>query len=155
MQSPLPQCKASALKAVIVGSGIKAAFCSDTHLVILSDGSPSWTPNLDDVPNPPGSTYPLDSKGTPLANGTACVTRSASITPSFLHVGSTIRARIRIGTSTGLPVVYCALGIDIDRLLDSSSCFSAVGCMDCSMLIDNLFRSTPPMASLVNSELDP
>ena len=37
---------------------VKAAFCSDTHLVILSDGSPSWTPNLGDTPNPPGSTSP-------------------------------------------------------------------------------------------------
>ena len=36
--------------------------------------SPSWTANLDDVPNPPGGTLP---------NGTACVTRMVSITPGY------------------------------------------------------------------------
>ena len=36
--------------------------------------SPSWTANLDDVPNPPGGTLP---------NGSACVTRMVSITPGF------------------------------------------------------------------------
>ena len=40
----------------------------------LSFQSPAWTANLDDVPNPPGGT---------LANGTGCVTRMVSITPSI------------------------------------------------------------------------
>ena len=34
--------------------------------------APSWAPNLDDVPNPPGGTLP---------SGATCVTRSVSITP--------------------------------------------------------------------------
>ena len=84
------KCTTAALK-VLVGafSGIKAAFCSDTHLVIISDGSPSWTPNLGDIPNPPGSTMPLDAYGTPTAvsaGGAACVTRTASILPTFFQV---------------------------------------------------------------------
>ncbi len=49
------------------------------NLLISSSGTPSWTPDLDSVPYPPGSTF---------ANGTACVTRTASLTPSFLTVSS-------------------------------------------------------------------
>ncbi|PNH01401.1 hypothetical protein TSOC_012719 [Tetrabaena socialis] len=68
------KCSAAALKAVLVGSGIKAAFCTDAHLILHTNGAPTWIPNLDDVPNPPGSQF---------SNGTACVTRSASQTPSY------------------------------------------------------------------------
>ena len=81
MQSTATKCTTANLKALVGAfSGVKAAFCSDTHLVIISDGSPSWTPNLDDTPNPPGS-FTLD------AAKTACVTRTATLNPTYFTVG--------------------------------------------------------------------
>jgi len=78
-QSADTRCSASALAGVINGLGgsnnVKFAFCNDQYLNIIADGAPAWTPNLDDVPNPPGG---WQSDGV-----TACVTRSSSITPRF------------------------------------------------------------------------
>ncbi len=53
-------------------ASVKAAYCNDKYIVILSDGSPSWNHNLQDVYVPPGST---DGSG-------ACVTRSSN--PQFV-----------------------------------------------------------------------
>lgn len=52
----------------------QAAYCNDKYLVLISNKAPSWAPNLDDVPNPPGGTQ---------TDGTACVTRMSSVTSSF------------------------------------------------------------------------
>ncbi len=51
-------------------ASVKAAWCNDAFMVMVTDGSPSWESNLQDVPNPPGS---FDS-----VTGAACVTRTAS-----------------------------------------------------------------------------
>ena len=59
-QSTAAKCTAEALK-VFVG-GVKAAYCNDQWLVIMSDGAPTWSTNLFEIPNPPGSTQ--------IANGT-------------------------------------------------------------------------------------
>lgn len=48
-------CSASFLAKVLVGTGVKYAFCNDKWLVVSSSGEPSvFTPNLNDVPFPPG-----------------------------------------------------------------------------------------------------
>ena len=49
-------------------------FPTEVNSLLPPFQSPAWTANLDDVPNPPGGT---------LSNGTGCVTRSVSITPSI------------------------------------------------------------------------
>ena len=72
-QSTDPRCTSAALKAVVFGNGIKAAYCNDAFLVILSDGTPGFPSYLGSIKNPPGSFF---------ANGTLCVTRHAD--PSYL-----------------------------------------------------------------------
>lgn len=67
-QSTDPRCSSAALKAVVFGTGIKAAYCNDAFLVILSDGSSGFPNYLSSVKNPPGSV---------LSNGSLCVTRHA------------------------------------------------------------------------------
>ena len=48
-------CSGDFLAKVIAGSGVKYAYCNDKWLVIGSSGEPSvFTPNLNDVPFPPG-----------------------------------------------------------------------------------------------------
>lgn len=75
-QSTLARCSTAALTTLFSSyASVKAAYCTDTHLIILSSGANSWTQNLDDVPAPPGS---VQSDGV-----TACVTRSTSVTSSF------------------------------------------------------------------------
>ena len=53
-QSTESRCTRQALQNVIHKTGIKAAYCNDEFLVIYSDGSPGFTSNLYDIPNPPG-----------------------------------------------------------------------------------------------------
>jgi len=49
-------CSASFLANVLVGSGVKYAYCNDKWLVVSSTGEPSvFTANLDDVPFPPAN----------------------------------------------------------------------------------------------------
>eukprot|EP00929_Paragymnodinium_shiwhaense_P108337 TRINITY_DN74650_c0_g1_i1.p1 TRINITY_DN74650_c0_g1~~TRINITY_DN74650_c0_g1_i1.p1 ORF type:complete len:582 (-),score=48.68 TRINITY_DN74650_c0_g1_i1:312-2057(-) len=54
-------CDGEFLAKVLVGTGVKYAYCNDKWLVIQSSGEPSvYTPNLDDVPFPPakaGTSY--------------------------------------------------------------------------------------------------
>jgi len=48
-------CSGEFLANVLVGTGVKTAYCNDKWLVITASGEPSvFTPNLDDVPYPPG-----------------------------------------------------------------------------------------------------
>ena len=66
-------CKRLPCSSDAVGGDITILLC-EIILPSLPLQSPSWTANLDDVPNPPGGTLP---------NGSACVTRMVSITPGF------------------------------------------------------------------------
>ena len=47
-QSSLTMCTNASLTALIGGSSgtVKAAWCTDSYLVIVSNKAPSWTPNL-------------------------------------------------------------------------------------------------------------
>lgn len=47
-QSSLTMCSKASLSALIGSSSgtIKAAYCNDQYLVIVSNKAPSWTPNL-------------------------------------------------------------------------------------------------------------
>lgn len=72
-QSTDPRCTSAALKALVFGRGIKAAYCNDAFLVILSDGSSGFSSYLGSIKNPPAST---------LSNGSMCVTRHAD--PTYL-----------------------------------------------------------------------
>lgn len=69
-QSTDARCSNASLKAAIKGSAIKLAYCNDKYLVIHSDGKPSWTPALMNIPWPPRTTDSV---------GDACVGRA--ITP--------------------------------------------------------------------------
>lgn len=73
------RCSAARLRALhgFPGSGVKAAFCNDNWLVLVSSGEPGFTPNLLDVPWPPASVS-LD--------GTRCVTRSTSMGTLFWRI---------------------------------------------------------------------
>ena len=71
-QSTDPRCTTSALKSLIFGTGIKAAYCNDQFLVIHTDMTSGFNNYLSQIPNPPGS---VDSSGTP------CVTRATN--PSY------------------------------------------------------------------------
>ena len=54
VQSTDARCSSEHLKSVIKADGIKAAFCNDAFLVVLTDlsaGYPNW---IADIPNPPG-----------------------------------------------------------------------------------------------------
>ena len=70
-----PRCTSAALKALMVGQGIKAAFCNDAFLVIITDGTGGFATTLSSVKNPPAS---VDS------TNVACVTRY--VNPSFFTV---------------------------------------------------------------------
>ena len=73
VQSTDPRCTSAALAAVIVGGGVKAAYCNDAFLVIVSDGSPGFPTYLRSIKNPPGAVS---------SDGSACVTRT--VNPSYL-----------------------------------------------------------------------
>ena len=65
------RCTTAALEQAIKTSAgtVKAAYCNDEYLVVLSDGgTPYAQPALEDVPQPPGGTDPY--------SGEACVTRT-------------------------------------------------------------------------------
>jgi hypothetical protein len=70
-QSTDPRCSSAALKALVFGNGIKAAYCNDAFLVILSDGTSGFSNYLGSIKNPPGSFF---------SNGSMCVTRHADAT---------------------------------------------------------------------------
>ena len=70
-QSTDSRCSTSALKSLIYGTGIKAAYCNDQLLVIHTDMTSGFNNYLSQIPNPPGS---IDSAG-------ACVTRATN--PSY------------------------------------------------------------------------
>jgi hypothetical protein len=65
-QSTDARCTSAALKALMVGQGIKAAYCNDAFLVIQTDASSGFPNYLDSIKNPPASTS---------SDGTPCVTR--------------------------------------------------------------------------------
>ena len=46
-------CSGTFLAAVLMGPGMKYAFCNDKWLVLGITGEPHWAPNLNDVANPP------------------------------------------------------------------------------------------------------
>ena len=71
-QSTDSRCSTSALKSLIYGTGIKAAYCNDQLLVIHTDMTSGFNNYLSQIPNPPGS---VDS------SGTKCVTRATN--PSY------------------------------------------------------------------------
>jgi hypothetical protein len=66
VQSTDARCTSAALKALMVGPGIKAAYCNDAFLVLQTDLSSGFGNYLDSIRNPPAS---ISSDGTP------CVTR--------------------------------------------------------------------------------
>ena len=74
-QSTDPRCTSAALKALIKGQGIKAAYCNDAFLVIHTDGTTGYSNYLSSVMNPPGA---VDS------TGTSCVTRYTN--PGYMVV---------------------------------------------------------------------
>ena len=74
-QSTDARCTSAALKAVMKGQGIKAAYCNDAFLVIISDGSTGFSNYLSSIHNPPGSVG---------SDGVACVTRTTN--PSYSTV---------------------------------------------------------------------
>ena len=64
-QSVDPRCTSAALAALMVGQGIKAAYCNDLYLVLQSDGTPGFQTQLLSIKNPPAASV----------DGTTCVTR--------------------------------------------------------------------------------
>lgn len=66
VQSTDARCSSAALKALMVGPGVKAAYCNDAFLVIQTDTSSGFPNYLDSIRNPPASTS---------SDGTSCVTR--------------------------------------------------------------------------------
>ena len=73
IQSTDPRCSSAALKALFVGQGVKAAYCNDAFLVIVSDGSSGFANYLGSIKNPPASTS---------ESGANCVTRYTN--PAFM-----------------------------------------------------------------------
>jgi hypothetical protein len=53
-QSTDARCASSALKALMVGTGIKAAYCNDEFLVIVTSGETGFGNQLDTIRFPPG-----------------------------------------------------------------------------------------------------
>ena len=53
VQSTDPRCASAALAAVIVGGGVKAAYCNDAFLVIVSDGTPGFPTYLTSIKKSP------------------------------------------------------------------------------------------------------
>ena len=74
-QSTDSRCNSAALAALVIGQGIKAAYCNDAFLIIISDGTPGFQTNLESIKNPPGS---VDS------DGVTCVTRY--VNPTYMTV---------------------------------------------------------------------
>ena len=70
-QSSDARCTSAALLALMVGQGIKAAYCNDAFLILKTDGSTGFQTYLDSIKNPPAS----------VSNGVTCVTRYSN--PSF------------------------------------------------------------------------
>jgi hypothetical protein len=71
-QSTDPRCKSAALKALMSGPGVKAAFCNDLFLVLQTDGSSGFPTYLQSIMFPPAA----------VANGVTCVTRYTN--PTFM-----------------------------------------------------------------------
>lgn len=71
-QSTDPRCTSAALKLLMSGPGMKAAYCNDNFLVLQSDGSPGFPTYLQSILNPPAA----------VANGVTCVTRYTN--PTFM-----------------------------------------------------------------------
>lgn len=65
-QSTDPRCTSAALKALIVGQGIKAAYCNDQFLVLQTDGTTGYANTLTSIKNPPAAVG---------SDGKTCVTR--------------------------------------------------------------------------------
>ena len=91
VQSADGRCTSAALASLIKGQGIKAAYCNDEFLVIISDGTPGFKTNLDSVKNPPGS---VDK------NGMACVTRYTN--PAFMTVKIPLNPTLLATSSAGV-----------------------------------------------------
>lgn len=72
VQSTDPRCTSAALKALVFGPGIKAAYCNDAFLVLHTDLSSGFKDYLGSIQNPPASTS---------TDGTSCVTRF--VNPDF------------------------------------------------------------------------
>ena len=68
-QSTDARCSSSALKALMKGQGIKAAYCNDAFLVIITDSSTGFSNYLTSIRNPPASVA---------SDGSACVTRTTN-----------------------------------------------------------------------------
>ena len=68
-QSTDPRCSTGAIHALVVGAGIKAAYCNDFYLVIHTDTTSGFPNYLDSIMSPPDSTS---------FDGTQCVTRSST-----------------------------------------------------------------------------
>ena len=67
-----PRCTTAGLKKAVHAAGgqINAAYCTDKYLILSATGAPSWNPNLQDIPMPPGG-------GQKLADGSdSCRTRT-------------------------------------------------------------------------------
>lgn len=78
-QASAPICSKAALEdALVLPSGIQAAYCNDEFLVIHANGMPSHDTNLDGVPRPPGG-------GGSGSYDDQCVTRS------FVHQFQTFK----------------------------------------------------------------
>ena len=69
-QSTDARCTSAALAALMHGPGIKAAFCNDAFLVILSDLTAGFTTHLNSIKNPPAAVDHYTGK--------TCVTRYAN-----------------------------------------------------------------------------
>ena len=74
-QSTDARCTSAALKALMVGQGIKAAYCNDAFLVLQTDGTSGFSNYLGSIKNPPAAVS---------SDGTACVTRTTN--PGFQTV---------------------------------------------------------------------
>ena len=73
-------CSGTFLANVLKGRGVKYAYCNDKWLVIGATGEPGhWTPNLNDVPNPPGTTV----SGVELCTGEVTMTVGIARTTFF------------------------------------------------------------------------
>jgi len=60
-----PRCSTAALRDAVHGAGgqVNAAYCTDRYLILSSTGAPSFAPNLEDIPMPPGGAK-VDGKDT-------------------------------------------------------------------------------------------
>ena len=74
-QSTDARCSSAALKALMFGQGIKAAYCNDAFLVIHTDQTSGFANYLGSIKNPPAAVG---------SDGNVCVTRYTN--PSFATV---------------------------------------------------------------------